>query len=167
MFQPFTLPNERPKSQTQYIGGCLLIVKSAFGRFGFYKFYSRWHIFRNIPDNDTVVQCNVDINGAPLQEAHLCHVGCHDTNLRDFKFSLEEGVLETRDPRQVRGSLLLSMIGKRHELRGGHMRSYNNNNSVFAWAVLWMVKGCHFRSSTNHVSSHWLSKMDFPPKKHA
>lgn len=41
VFQPFTLPNERPKSQTQYIGGCLLIVKSAFGKFGFYQFYSR------------------------------------------------------------------------------------------------------------------------------
>ena len=77
------------------------------------------HFFRNIPDNDTVVQCNVNIKGAPLQEAHLCHVRCYDTNLRDFKFSLEEGVLETRDPRQVRGSLVLSMIGKRHELRGG------------------------------------------------
>ena len=27
------------------VGGCLLIVKSAFGKFGFYQFYSRWHIF--------------------------------------------------------------------------------------------------------------------------
>lgn len=66
------------------------------------------HFSRNIPDNDTVVQCNVGINGAPLQEAHLCHVGCHDTNLRDFKFSLEEGVLETRDPQQMRWFFLPS-----------------------------------------------------------
>lgn len=61
-------------------------------------------------DNDTVAQCNVDINGAPLQEAHLCHVRCYDTNLRDFKFSLEEGVLETRDLRQTQGFFLPSMI---------------------------------------------------------
>lgn len=165
VLQPFTLPNERPKSQTQYIGGCLLIVQSAFGRFGFYQFYSRWHIFPpNIPDNDTVVQCNVDINGAPLQEAHLCHVGCHDTNLRDFKFSLEEGVLETRDPRQTQGFFLPSMIWQRRELRGGHIRSYCNTNLVSAWAAFWIVKGCYCRSSTNHVSSHLLSKMDFPHK---
>lgn len=111
------------------------------------------HFFRNIPDNDTVVQCSVDINGAPLQEAHLCHVGCHDTNLRDFKFSLEEGVLETRGPRQVRGSLVLSMIGKRHELCGGDMRSDSNKNLVFEWAVLRMVKGCYCHSRTKKGKS--------------